>query len=179
MRSRCAIHHRLRRLSTVFMVHPGQFVAIVGATGSGKSSLARLLIGLYPPSSGAVLIDGMNLSDANLSAIRQQIGVVTQHTDLFSQRRFARTSRCPIHQLLCQTLRRPQKWHRYTTTSWRCRCDMRRRSRIVGSLFRVDSVSACRLARALLRRPGLLLLDEATSALDCKSSRVCKSSLLG
>ena len=64
-------------------IEPGEMVAIVGRSGSGKSSLASLLLGLHRPTSGRILFDGMNLTDLDLRTVRNQLGIVTQRSYLF------------------------------------------------------------------------------------------------
>lgn len=65
-------------------IHPGQKVAIVGHTGAGKSTLGHLLLGLYLPTEGEILYDGISLKKLNYQAVRSQFGVVMQNTNLFS-----------------------------------------------------------------------------------------------
>src|SRR5207253_10556705 len=65
-------------------VEPGQKVALVGATGSGKSTLGMLLLGLYQPTEGEILYDCRLLSDSVLRSLRRQFGVVLQDSVLFS-----------------------------------------------------------------------------------------------
>ena len=67
-----------------FAVEPGMFVGIVGRSGSGKSTLSKLLQRLYLPESGRILIDGFDLKSADISSLRQQIGVVLQEDFLFN-----------------------------------------------------------------------------------------------
>src|SRR5262249_29380890 len=65
-------------------IRPGQKVALVGRTGAGKSSLAKLLLGLYQPTAGEILYDDIPLSTLNYRSLRQQFGVIHQETQLFS-----------------------------------------------------------------------------------------------
>ena len=67
-----------------FTAHPGETVALLGATGSGKTSIINLLPRFYDPTEGAVKIDGHNLRDVTLESLRAQIGIVLQETTLFS-----------------------------------------------------------------------------------------------
>ena len=67
-----------------FTVQPGMFVGIVGRSGSGKSTLSKLLQRLYLPESGRILIDGFDIKSADLTSLRQQIGVVLQEDFLFN-----------------------------------------------------------------------------------------------
>lgn len=162
--------------SVSLAVKAGQFVAIVGATGSGKSSLARLMIGLYPPTSGAVLLDGVDLTDLDLGAVRRQLGVVTQHTDLFAttiRQNIAMShpaaslseveSAAQLAQIHDDIMAMPLKYETPLTD--------RGLSLSGGQRQRIS------LARALLRRPAILLLDEATSALDAQTESHLQSAL--
>ena len=65
-------------------VPPGQTVALVGATGAGKSTLAKLVARFYDPTSGRILVDGLDLRDARIGSLRRQLGIVPQEAFLFS-----------------------------------------------------------------------------------------------
>ncbi|NEQ58382.1 MAG: ATP-binding cassette domain-containing protein [Moorea sp. SIO1F2] len=62
---------------------PGQMVALVGRSGSGKTTIYKLVLGLYPPTDGKVLIDGLDITSLSLQSLRSQVGVVDQDTFLF------------------------------------------------------------------------------------------------
>jgi subfamily B ATP-binding cassette protein MsbA len=66
-----------------FAIEPGQFIGIVGSTGSGKSTIVSLIPRFYDPTAGRILIDGMEVRDLTLRGIRRQIGFVLQDTVLF------------------------------------------------------------------------------------------------
>jgi len=72
----------LKNLS--FLINPGEHVAFVGPTGSGKTTIIRLLCRLYEPQSGQILIDDMNIKDIPIAALRNMLGVVLQDTFIFS-----------------------------------------------------------------------------------------------
>ncbi|GEB95162.1 ABC transporter ATP-binding protein [Microbacterium lacticum] len=79
-------HDRRRILSDVrFTIEPGQLVAVVGPTGSGKSTLVHLLNGTYLPDAGEVRVDGRSVSDWDLDSLRRQIAVTEQDVTLFSR----------------------------------------------------------------------------------------------
>ena len=143
----------------------GQTIAFVGPSGSGKTTLVKLLVGLYPPMTGQILYNGISSSEVNLDELREQIGFVTQDTQLFAgtireNLRFvapqATDEECltALHQAAADTLlnRAPQGL-----------------DTVIGEGgVKVSGGEKQRLsiARALLRRPTLLVFDEATSALD-------------
>jgi ATP-binding cassette, subfamily B, bacterial len=148
-----------------FRIEPGQRVAITGPTGSGKSTIARLLSGLYEPESGAVLFDGVDLRSLDRRWIRSQLGIVTQDVQLFTGTIrsnialadsdlpfddivFAATVAC-IHD---DIMRMPLGYE----------------TQVVDRGLSLSGGQRQRLAiaRAIARRPRMLILDEATSHLD-------------
>ena len=148
-----------------FRVRRGETVAFVGPSGSGKTTLVKLLVGLYPPLAGRILYNGIPGAEVDLDVLREQIGFVTQDTQLFAgtireNLRFvapnATDEEClnALHQAAAGTLlaRAPQGL-----------------DTVIGEGgVKVSGGEKQRLsiARALLRRPALLVFDEATSALD-------------
>ena len=82
-----------------FKVVPGEMVAVIGASGAGKSSLFKLLLGEVKPSEGAVMLDQLSLGDLNFNSLqqyRQQIGVVFQEFKLLAQKTVFETWRLPL-----------------------------------------------------------------------------------
>ncbi|MBD2701717.1 ABC transporter ATP-binding protein [Spirosoma sp. BT702] len=148
-----------------FDAQVGETIAFVGPSGSGKTTLVKLLVGLYKPLSGQILYNSIPGSDVNLDELREQIGFVTQDTQLFAgtireNLRFvapdATDEEClrALHQAAADTLlrRAPQGL-----------------DTVIGEGgVKVSGGEKQRLsiARALLRKPALLVFDEATSALD-------------
>jgi ABC-type bacteriocin/lantibiotic exporter with double-glycine peptidase domain len=146
-------------------VAPGRELGIVGRTGSGKSSLARLLLGMYPPTSGRILFDGNDLAGLELKSLRGQIGIVTQRPYLFG---------ATIRQNI--SLSNPGMSHEMVVDAARLACihdeivamPMGYETPLVdgGASLSGGQQQRLALARALANRPTILLLDEATSDLD-------------
>ena len=143
----------------------GETVAFVGPSGAGKTTLVKLLVGLYTPQSGRVLYNGEPSTEIDLERLRERIGFVTQDTQLFSGTirenllfvsPGATDADCleVLHQAACESLL--------------ARADKGLDTLIGEGGVKVSGGEKQRLsiARALLRRPQLLLFDEATSSLD-------------
>jgi ATP-binding cassette subfamily B protein len=148
-----------------FGVTRGETIAFVGPSGAGKTTLVKLLVGLYPPGSGRILYNGIRSDEIDLDVLRERIGFVTQDTQLFSG-----------------TIRENLLFVNPTATDEQC-LDVLRRAACDSLLARapkgLDTVigeggvkvsggekQRLSIARALLRRPQLLVFDEATSSLD-------------
>jgi ATP-binding cassette subfamily B protein len=159
-----------------FAVEPGQTVALVGGTGSGKTSIANLIPRFYDVSSGRVLIDGHDVRDVQLPSLRRQIGVVMQETLLF-----AGTIRENI------AYGRPEASHEQVRAAARAaRADafIERLSRGYESRVGERGVSLSggqkqrvAIARAILLDPRILILDEFTSSVDLETERQIREAL--
>src|SRR5215216_5354807 len=148
-----------------FDVDRGETIAFVGPSGAGKTTLVKLLVGLYQPLAGQILYNGIAGGDIDLNALRAQIGFVTQDTQLFSGtirenllfvNPAASDAECleVLHKAACDSLL--------------ARADRGLDTVIGEGGVKVSGGEKQRLsiARALLRRPHLLVFDEATSSLD-------------
>ncbi|KAF0296828.1 Multidrug resistance protein 1 [Amphibalanus amphitrite] len=160
-------------------VQPGQTVALVGASGCGKSTCVQLLQRLYDPERGDVNVDGQSVSSLHLGWLRSQIGIVSQEPILFDKTiaeniAYGDNSReVPMTEII--EAARDANIHSFIT------------SLPAGYDTRLGSSSSTQLsggqkqrvaiARALVRRPAILLLDEATSALDTQSEQVVQQAL--
>jgi len=146
-------------------IHPGETVALVGPTGAGKTTALALLYRAFDPQAGAILIDGHDIRDLKLTALRRSIGVVFQENLLFNRSiadnlRVGDPSATDVQlrdaaaraQALDFIERAPDKFH--------ARVGERGRALSGGERQRLS------IARALLKNPPILVLDEATSALD-------------
>ncbi|MBP8590964.1 ABC transporter ATP-binding protein [Candidatus Shapirobacteria bacterium] len=149
-------------------IKPGERVAILGATGAGKSTLIYLIPRFYDPTAGRVLIDGVNLRRASLPSLRSQIGVCFQQPLLFSgtvednikygskdisdERMIEAAKIAQIHHFIMNL---PQGYQTPVLQG--------------GANFSGGQKQRLALARALALRPKILLLDDATSALDAQT----------
>ncbi|MDT5011260.1 MAG: ATP-binding cassette, subfamily bacterial [Mycobacterium sp.] len=146
-------------------VRPGQLLAIVGRSGSGKSTMGRLLLGLYPPSDGRVLLDGIDLATLYPRSVRSQIGVVTQDPYIFGlsirDNLVLGHPDLPLDRLetaaelagVAEDIRAmPMGWDTLLVDA--------------GASLSGGQRQRLALARALAPSPRILLLDEATSNLD-------------
>jgi ABC-type bacteriocin/lantibiotic exporter with double-glycine peptidase domain len=146
-------------------IEPGQKIGIVGRTGSGKSTLGKLLLGLYPPTEGVVSCDGVPLGDLDVHALRGRFGVVLQESFLFSG-----SIRGNIA-LLDPTLSLEDTMHAARLAAMHDeieRLPMGYETILSegGTGLSGGQRQRLSIARALAVRPEVLLLDEATSHLD-------------
>ncbi|WP_233130315.1 ABC transporter ATP-binding protein [Synechococcus sp. 1G10] len=154
----------------------GRTVALVGASGAGKSSIADLLVGLYAPTCGRILIDGTDMADLDLSSWQQRLGVVSQDTFLFNDSLAANISfGCPeATQAAIEAaaaLAQAAGFIEALPAGYDTLVGER------GYLLSGGQRQRISLARAILRNPELLILDEATSALDSQSERLVQQAI--
>ncbi|MGK7892246.1 MAG: peptidase domain-containing ABC transporter [Xenococcus sp. (in: cyanobacteria)] len=159
-----------------FEVQPGQTLALVGRSGSGKTTISKLLLGLYPPTEGKVYLDGYDIANVSLRSLREQTGVVDQDTFLFGG-----TLRENIG------LANPDADLEAIITAAKQACahefiknlPMAYETQIgeAGGMLSGGQRQRIAIARALLANPPLLILDEATSSLDAESERIIQTNL--
>jgi ATP-binding cassette, subfamily B, bacterial len=157
-------------------IYPGQKVALVGRTGSGKSTLGKLLVGLMTPTTGSILFDGVSLEHLNYQEVRSQFGVVLQESFVFSgsikenialnnptmnMERIMEAAR--IAAIAHDIEQMPMGYDTLVSEG--------------GSAFSGGQRQRLALARALANHPALLLLDEATSALDVVTEQIIEQNL--
>ena len=156
-----------------FQVPAGAFVGIVGRSGSGKSTIMKLLPRLYEPVSGRILIDGYDIAKLQLGSVRRQIGIVPQDSLLFEgtiRDNIALTSPDATFEEIVAAARVAcaHDFIMELSEGYATRVGERGAGLSGGQRQRIA------IARAVLQRPSLLILDEATSALDYLTERqVC------
>ncbi|MEH2014124.1 peptidase domain-containing ABC transporter [Nostoc sp.] len=149
---------------------PGKFVGIVGQSGSGKSTMMKLLLRLYETESGRILIDGYDIAKVELYSLRRQIGVVPQETLLFDgsvQENIALTNPDATTEEIIEAAQVACA-HEFVMglpNGYNTRVGER------GSALSGGQRQRIAIARSVLQRPKLLVLDEATSALDYPTER--------
>jgi len=148
-----------------FQVKRGDTVAFVGPSGAGKTTLVKLLVGLYRPQKGEVLYNGHSAAEVDLNQLRERIGFVTQDTQLFSG-----TIR---ENLLFVNPEATDEECLQVLNKAACHSLLARAQRGLDTVIGEGGVKVSggekqrlAIARALLRRPHLLVFDEATSSLD-------------
>jgi ABC-type transport system involved in Fe-S cluster assembly fused permease/ATPase subunit len=159
-----------------FRIPAGQMLGIVGASGSGKSTIVRLLVRLFEPNSGQVMLDGVPISDLSLSKLRQSIAVVPQDTVLFNDTIGYNIAFGKAHSTREETEQAAKLAHLHDfIMSLPDKYDTKVGERGVklsgGEKQRVS------IARAAIKSPRIYVFDEATSSLDSKTEREILRSL--
>jgi subfamily B ATP-binding cassette protein HlyB/CyaB len=159
-----------------FSVEPGQVVGIVGSSGSGKSTITKLIQRLYVPESGRVLVDGVDLAMVDLAWLRRQIGVVLQENVLFNRSIRENIALAdpamPMERVIeAATLAGAHDFILELPEGYDTIVGERGSSLSGGQRQRVA------IARALITDPRILIFDEATSALDYESERAIQQNM--
>ncbi len=159
-----------------FTLKPGQRIALVGTSGSGKSTIGRLLFRFYDVNRGAIRIDGQDLRDVTQSSLHASIGVVPQDTVLFNDTVYYNIAygRPSASKAEVEGAARAAKIHDFIISlpdGYQTRVGERGLKLSGGEKQRVG------IARTLLKDPPILILDEATSALDTQTERSIQDSL--
>ncbi|HEY3311237.1 MAG TPA: ABC transporter ATP-binding protein [Anaerolineales bacterium] len=159
-----------------FEAKPGQTIALLGATGSGKTSIINLLPRFYDPTEGRITIDGQDLRDVKLESLRAQIGIVLQETTLFSGSirdniAFGKPEATDLEIIAASTaaaahdfiMSFPEGY--YTPVGER------------GTTLSGGQKQRIAIARALLLNPRILILDDSTSSVDLGTEAVIQAAL--
>jgi ATP-binding cassette subfamily C protein len=157
------------------VIEPGEFVAFVGSSGGGKSTLLRLMLGFETPTRGSVLYDGQDLSSLDLRMVRQQLGVVMQTSRVMPTEMYRNIVGVTSRTLdeaweaaekagLADDIRNmPMGMHTYVSEG--------------GGTLSGGQRQRLMIARAIVNKPKVLFLDEATSALDNRAQAIVTESM--
>ena len=157
-------------------IKKGELVAVVGPTGTGKTSLVNLIPRFYDPSSGSVLFDRVDLHDVSFRSLRQQIGYVTQETILFNDTVRANITYGKQDATDAEVEQAAKRAYAYRFIE---KMPLKFNTMIGDLGFRLSGGEKQRIAiaRAVLKNPPILILDEATSALDSESEKFVQEAL--
>jgi ATP-binding cassette subfamily B protein len=147
-----------------FEIQPGRVLGVLGRTGSGKSTLTRLLFRLYDPDQGSVWLGGLNLREVSLDDLRQRVAMVTQDVQLFQatvRDNLTFFNRAIPDEQLAHVLKQLRLWE--WTQSLPNGLDTPLAG---GQSLSAGEAQLLAFARVFLKKPGLVILDEASSRLD-------------
>ena len=159
-----------------FEVHSGEIVALVGPTGSGKSTIANLLHRFYDPTEGSITLDNQDLRDVQLASLYRQIAIVPQETILFGDTileniRYGREDASEQDLLAASRAAHAHEFISALPDGYATPVGEKGVNLSGGQRQRIA------IARAILKNPRLLILDEATSALDSESEMLVQQAL--
>ncbi|WP_209124965.1 ABC transporter ATP-binding protein [Alkalihalobacillus sp. BA299] len=154
----------------------GETVALVGHTGSGKTTIVNLITRFYDPTSGSVKIDGHDLRDLKLDSIRQQVSIVLQDTFIFSGTimeniRFGRPDATDEEVKHAATMVGANSFIEQLKNGYDTEVEER------GNILSVGERQLLSFARALLANPQILILDEATASIDTETEQKIQTAL--
>lgn len=157
-------------------IKAGQTVALVGHTGSGKTTIVNLVARFYDPTSGAVKVDGHNIKDIKLDSLRQRVSTVLQETFIFSGTiidnvRFGKPD-ATLEEVTtaCETVG-ANKFIEQLKDGYDTEVEER------GNILSVGQRQLLSFARALLANPQILILDEATASIDTETEQIIQEAL--
>ena len=162
--------------SVSFNIQPNQTFAIVGASGSGKTTITNLLLGFYKSDDGQVLVDGVSVNEYDLNHLRENMAIVPQEVMLFSGTiqeniRFGQTD--ATDEQVVVAAQQANAWEFIESFPDGMQTEVGDR----GIQLSGGQKQRVAIARALLKNPSILILDEATSALDSESEKLVQDAL--
>lgn len=160
-----------------FSIQAGHFVAFVGATGAGKTTIMSLITRFYDVDKGAVLIDGINVKDYNLEALRKKIGVVQQDVFLFTGNIMDNISlhRPEVSEEMAMEAARKVNVDRFIESLPKA---YQQPVTERGSTFSAGQRQLLSFARTISANPNILILDEATSNIDTETEELIQDAII-
>lgn len=157
-------------------INPGENIAIVGPSGAGKTTICNLIPRFYDVNNGSIKVDGVDVRDASLDSLRNNIGIVQQDVYLFSGTvmdniRYGKTDATNEEVLYASKLAGADEFIQDLPEGFNTYVGERGVKLSGGQKQRIS------IARVFLKNPPILILDEATSALDNKSESIVQNSL--
>jgi ATP-binding cassette subfamily B multidrug efflux pump len=159
-----------------FKVEPGERVALVGATGAGKSTIINLLSRFYDAQKGEILVDNVDIRDYNLQGLRRSIGIVLQDVFLFSGN-IAENIRLGSERITDQQVRWAAETAHASRFIERLKGGYSAKVGERGATLSVGQKQLLAFARALAHNPKILILDEATSSIDTDTEILIRDAL--
>ncbi len=161
-------HQQVTLKNINFELHRGDYVAFVGESGSGKSTIVNLLERFYDPAEGEILIDGINIRDIDLKALRRNVALVSQDVFLFSDSIERNIQAGDFNRPLTdvEPVAKSANAHQFIVTSGK---GYKGLVGDRGNLLSGGEKQRVSIARAFFKNAPILILDEATSALDSAS----------
>lgn len=156
-------------------IKSGERIALIGRSGAGKSTITSLLLKLYEPNEGSIVIDGTDINDYNLISLREQIGIVNQETVLFDGSiRYNLTYGNNLHadEQIYQALEKAHLLEFIKNLPMGLDSILGNH----GQLLSGGQKQRLAIARIFLRNPKILIFDEATSSLDSEAESIIKES---
>lgn len=158
-------------------VKPGEKIALVGATGSGKTTVVNLLMRFYPVDSGSILIDGNSIYDISRDELRRNTAIVLQDTVLFSDT-IANNIRYSNPDATLEDVKRAAKMANIDTFIERLPQKYDTVLKRAGAGLSQGQRQLITIARAILADPKILILDEATSSVDTRTERKIQDAMV-
>jgi ATP-binding cassette subfamily B protein len=159
-----------------FKVEPGEKIAVVGATGAGKSTIISLLSRFYDVQQGEILVDGENIRNFNLQGLRSSIGIVLQDVFLFSGS-VSENIRLGNHRISDEQVQRAAETVHASHFIHKLERQFSTEVGERGSSLSVGQKQLLAFARALAFNPKILVLDEATSSIDTETELLIRDAL--
>lgn len=157
-----------------FELAPGTVLGLLGRTGSGKTTLTRLLLRLYDINSGAIRLNGIDLRELKLAELRRRVGIVTQDVQLFEA---SIRNNMTLFDTSISDARIVAALQELELHAWLERQAAGLDTQIGPGMLSAGEAQLLALARVFLREPGLIILDEASSRLDPATERMLEQAI--